>query len=253
MVDNVIKPVLDAVPSPRDERDYRYSQSKAALRNSVDLREWDSAVDDQKSTGSCVGNAIVNAYELTVRRLYPNKFIDLSRLFVYYNSRLFDNSIREDVGTYVRDGLRSATRYGICSESLWPYVEGRFNSQPNPDCYVDATQRTITRYETLYSLGDVLEILNDHRPVVVGITVYAAFMDLNATNAVVPLPLPGERPIGSHAVVLVGYDLPAELFLVKNSFGPDWGDHGYFRMPFEYLRTEAFEKWCFDINCQSTI
>lgn len=252
-MDNVIKPVLDAVPSLKDKRDYRYSQSKTELRNSVDLREWDSAVDDQKSTGSCVGNAIVNAYELMVRRLYPAQFIDLSRLFVYYNSRLFDNSIREDVGTYVRDGIRSAARYGICAENLWPYVETKFNFQPGPACYVDATQRIITRYETLYTLRDLLEVLNDNRPVVVGMTVYAAFMDLNAANPVVPMPSPGEPSIGSHAVVLVGYDFPTQLFLVKNSFGPAWGDQGYFWMPFEYMRTEVFEKWCFDISSQSTI
>jgi C1A family cysteine protease len=253
MTDAVKNIFLDAVPSIADDRDYRYSQSKIALKESVDLREWDSVVDDQSYIGSCVGNAIANAYELMVRKLYPEKFVELSRLFIYYNSRLFDNSYKEDIGTYIRDGLKSASRYGVCSEKLWPYVEENFNSQPPPECYVDASQRIVTRYETLYTLRDMLEILNDNRPIVVGMNVYTGFMEMNPTRSVVRVPKESDSFIGSHAVALVGYDLDRQLFLAKNSFGTNWGDQGYFWIPFEYARTEVFEKWCFDISSQKAV
>jgi C1A family cysteine protease len=253
MTDAVKNIFLDAVPSIADDRDYRYSQSKIALKQSVDLREWDSTVDDQSYIGSCVGNAIANAYELTVRRLYPEKFVELSRLFIYYNSRLFDNSYKEDIGTYIRDGLKSAARYGICSEKLWPYIEENFDDQPYPECYVDASQRIVTRYETLYTLRDMLEIINDNRPIVIGLNLYTGFMEMNSTQSVVKTPRAIDRSIGSHAVVLVGYDLDRQLFLAKNSFGTEWGDQGYFWIPFEYVRAEVFEKWCFDISSQRTI
>lgn len=243
---------LDTVPSLVDERDFRYSQKRSNLKQSVDLREWDSRVEDQGYVGSCVGNAIANAYELTVRRLYPDKFIELSRLFVYYNSRLFDNSYKLDIGTYIRDGLKSVARYGICSEELWPYVEENFDKQPDPKCYVDGTRRVITKYETLYTLRDVLEVLNDDRPVVIGMNIYDEFMDISSINPVVRLPKETDIAINAHAVVLVGYDLNRNLFLAKNSFGNTWGDNGYFWIPFEYMRTEIFEKWCFDISSQTT-
>lgn len=241
---------MDAVPSVHDSRDYRYSQKKTALVEAVDLRSWDSPVDDQKSIGSCVGNAIANAYELMVRKLYPDRFVDISRLFIYYNSRLFDNSMSTDSGTYIRDGLKAGARYGMCSEKLWPYVEKNFSLQPSAECYSDATTRLITRYETLYTLGDLLEALGGVRPVVAGIAVYSGFMELGPKNPVVPMPRPQEQSLGSHAVAVVGYNLPQQLFLVKNSFGSVWGDQGYGWIPFEYIRTQCFEKWCFDISSQ---
>lgn len=245
--------VFDTIPSLEDERDFRYDQKKLSLKQTIDLREWDSSIESQGSVGSCVGNAIANAYELMVRQLYPDKFIELSRLFVYYNSRIFDNSVEDDIGTYIRDGLKSAFRYGMCSEQLWPYLEDNFNKQPTPECYVDASQRVVTRYETLYTLRDMLEVLNDNRPVVIGMNIYEGFMEMNPKTSVLKIPREYTKLIGSHAVVVLGYDLSKQLFLAKNSFGKDWGDNGYFWIPFEYVRTDVFEKWCFDISSQKTI
>jgi C1A family cysteine protease len=45
----------------------------------------------------------------------------------------------------------------------------------------------------------------------------------------------GERLVGGHAVVAVGYDQAARRFRVRNSWGPAWGQKGYFTLPFEYL------------------
>jgi len=245
--------ILDVVPSIQDERDYRYEQKKIELKESVDLREWDSSVDDQSSLGSCVGNAIANAYELMVRRLYPSQFAELSRLFIYYNSRLFDNSIKEDIGTYIRDGLKAAARYGICSEKAWPYTIENFDQQPPAECYVEASQRVITRYETLYTLRDLLEVLNNNTPIVIGMSIYEGFMEMGPRSPVVKMPTEYSSYIGSHAVTVLGYNYAKQMFLAKNSFGKSWGDGGYFWIPFEYMRSEVFEKWCFDINTQSTI
>lgn len=253
MSNNTKNIFLDVVSSLPDERDYRYAQRKIDLRNSVDLREWDSPVEDQGYVGSCVGNAIANAYELMVLKLYPDRFVNLSRLFIYYNSRLFDNSIKEDIGTYIRDGLKAASKYGVCNEKLWPYIEDKFDDQPTPACYVDAAQRLITRYETLYTLRDMLEVLNDSRPIVVGMYVYDDFISMGQKTSVIKVPNDNESAISAHAVTLVGYDLPNQMFLAKNSFGKDWGDNGYFWITFEYVRTQVFEKWCFDISSQLAI
>lgn len=245
--------LLDSIPSPTDSRDYHYSQKKSELKKFVDLRKWDSPVDDQLSVGSCVGNAIASAYELMVKKLYPETFVELSRLFIYYNSRLFDESYGEDIGTYIRDGMKAAYKYGICEEKLWPYIEEKFDEQPSPECYSNASQRVITRYEALYTLRDMLEVLNNNQPIVVGITVYDDFMTMSSADPIVKLPQQKDQSYGSHAVTLMGYDLSRQLFIAKNSFGKEWGSNGYFWIPFEYIRTEAFEKWCFDINTQNQI
>jgi C1A family cysteine protease len=48
------------------------------------------------------------------------------------------------------------------------------------------------------------------------------------------MPGPKDKPIGGHAVLCVGYDNLKEAFLMRNSWGPDWGLKGYFWFPFSY-------------------
>jgi C1A family cysteine protease len=47
--------------------------------------------------------------------------------------------------------------------------------------------------------------------------------------------LVNEEPLGGHAVTAVGYDLEQEHFIVRNSWGVEWGDAGYFYMPFAVI------------------
>ena len=49
------------------------------------------------------------------------------------------------------------------------------------------------------------------------------------------MPGRGSKNYGGHAVLCCGYDLPKRRFLVRNSWGKDWGLAGYFWMPFDYL------------------
>jgi len=56
-----------------------------------------------------------------------------------------------------------------------------------------------------------------------------------AQSGVVQMPQPGERVLGGHAVVAVGYQDAAKRFIVRNSWGPAWGMKGYFTMPYDYL------------------
>jgi C1A family cysteine protease len=44
-----------------------------------------------------------------------------------------------------------------------------------------------------------------------------------------------DQPVGGHAVLAVGYDDAAQTFTVRNSWGPAWGDAGYFHFPYAYM------------------
>ena len=73
-------------------------------------------------------------------------------------------------------------------------------------------------------------------PFVFGFSVYEAFeSDAVAKNGRVPMPKAKEKMLGGHAVLAVGYDHPKRRFIVRNSWGPTWGQQGYFTMPYEYL------------------
>jgi C1A family cysteine protease len=49
------------------------------------------------------------------------------------------------------------------------------------------------------------------------------------------LPVQGESQMGGHAVVCVGYDDTLQRFIIRNSWGANWGQEGYFTIPYDYL------------------
>lgn len=237
-------------PSLPDARDHRYKPRAGSVNDRVDLREWAGVVEDQGELGSCTGSAMTDAYEISVSIQYPEHSTQLSRLFVYYNSRVFFDQLDDDSGSFLRDTLKAVRKYGVCREDLWPYDQSRFTNQPTPQAYVDAQYRTVTAYEILYDNEETMEVLNYGRPVIMGMHIYPGFMDLTQGDDVVAMPGSKEESIGSHAMCLVGYDAGLKRFLAKNSFGVSWGDLGYCWIPFDYMDQYCFERWCFDISDQ---
>jgi C1A family cysteine protease len=49
-----------------------------------------------------------------------------------------------------------------------------------------------------------------------------------------------EECLGGHAVLCVGYDMDEQVFIFRNSWGPDWGMNGYFTLPFTFVLCQAF-------------
>ncbi len=80
------------------------------------------------------------------------------------------------------------------------------------------------------------QCLAEGYPFVFGFTVYTAFMSKEVEKSgMLNMPQPGEEVEGGHAVVAAGYDDTQKRFLVRNSWGIDWGMRGYFTMPYSYL------------------
>ncbi len=106
----------------------------------------------------------------------------------------------------------------------------------------------ISLYQKLISIYYITQVLNHNKPVVFGMEVYESFMDLNERISTVTFPGRKEKSLGGYAMCMVGYDLPRELFLAKNTFGKDWGMHGYCWIPFNYIRQEGYDCCTFDIE-----
>ena len=57
------------------------------------------------------------------------------------------------------------------------------------------------------------------------------------------MPTKNEKVLGGHAVMLCGYDDKTEMFIVRNSWGSEWGDKGYFYMPYDFIKQYASDFW----------
>ena len=233
------------IPDHPDVRDHRFTAHLPKLGSdvrllppSVDLRPSCPPIYDQGELGSCTANAI--AFTLQFDKM-KEKLADVSipsRLFIYYNERVIEGTVRSDAGAAIRDGMKVISKIGDCPESMWPYVECKFAKRPAVAAYESALKHTALNYGRLHqTLPDLKQCLSAGFPFVCGITVYDSFeSDAVARDGVVPLPdVSKEKDLGGHAVAVVGYDDIKQSFLMRNSWGSSWGISGYCWIPYGYI------------------
>ena len=228
------------VPDLPDHRDRIYQAPRrrlARLPPSVDLRAACPEVYDQGELGSCTANAIAAALEFDQMKQEVADVFVPSRLFIYYNERVIENTVDEDAGAMIRDGIKSVAKQGAPHETVWPYVIAKFRTRPNARAYRVAAKHRAILYQRLVQTPDQLKgCLADGYPFVFGFAVYESFeSDAVARTGRMPMPKPKEKQLGGHAVLAVGYDDATRRFIVRNSWGPKWGQAGYFTMPYDYM------------------
>lgn len=227
-------------PDIPDARDFMYSAPEAVLTKmptKVDLRGTKMPkVYDQGQLGSCTANAIGAAFEFGQIKQGQTDFMP-SRLFIYYNERVMEGTVDTDAGAMIRDGMKSVAKLGVCTEDTWPYDIAQFTAKPPAKAYTEAKKHQALVYRrVLGQLHQMQGCLAQGYPFVLGFSVYESFMSPEvAKTGMVPLPPRGEQLIGGHAVLAVGYDDAIQSFIVRNSWGPKWGDKGYCYMPYGYL------------------
>jgi C1A family cysteine protease len=228
------------IPDLPDQRDFLYAAPMAVLRRlpaRVDLRTRCPPVYDQGALGSCTANAIGAAHQFEQLRAAAARAFPPSRLFIYYNERVIENTVREDAGATLRDGMKTVVKQGVCPEKQWPYVVRRFAERPPKPCYDEALNHQVLSYRRLVQTPNQMKgCLADGYPFVFGFTVYESFESAAvARTGIVPLPQSGERALGGHAVMAVGYDDRRRRFIVRNSWGARWGKAGHCFLPYAYL------------------
>ncbi len=226
------------IPDLPDQRDYMYAAAfrvPVQLPPAVDLRAQCPPVEDQGNLGSCTANALAGALEfLELKDQKP--LVDLSRLFIYYNERMVEHTVKSDSGAQLRDGIKTLAKQGVCSEKKWPYVISKFSIKPTPSCYKDAADHQITSYHRVATLDEMRSCLADGYPFVFGFTVYESFESQQVSKTgVLNLPQKDEKVVGGHAVTAVGYNDSEKRFIIRNSWGTSWGMQGYFSMPYDYI------------------
>jgi C1A family cysteine protease len=223
-----------------DHRDKKFTISAPRqFPKSVDISNVLPPAYDQTTVGSCTGNGVAAGMEYD--QIIENKDFDtlFSRLFSYYNTRRIEGTTNEDAGGTIRDAIKAVNLYGICKESIWPYIESKFAVQPSEEAYKEAILHKSVDYSRLDN-RDINQLkaclVDDNRPFIFGFQVFEFFeSDEMAKTGILQLPRPGEGCQGGHCVICVGYDDEKQAFLIRNSWGPDWGIKGHFWMPYRYI------------------
>ncbi len=214
----------------------------------VDLRQWCSPIEDQKTIGSCTANAGVGMAEFFQRKAY-GKHLDASRLFLYKTTRDL-MKLTGDSGASLRSTMEAMTLFGIPPESFWPYLVSKYDQEPSAFLYSFADNYKVIKYYRLDPPGTSLTDLCDRiraslasgLPLMFGFTVFSSYDQANATG-LFPYPAPTDKVVGGHAVMAVGYDDAKQCVLIRNSWSTAWGQQGYGWLPYRYITDGLATDW----------
>ncbi|KAI2780899.1 hypothetical protein F4815DRAFT_444799 [Daldinia loculata] len=238
----------------------------------VDLRPHLSEAYNQLAMGSCSSHAVAGAFEFAIRKTGRPHFIP-SRLYIWYYARLnlgyrkgnYENTDL-NIGTSVEDALR-VLQSGVCSENHWPYIFSESNNrgtyrfspnsmaatEPNANARRLALQNTAT-YEAISTENlqhNLIRCLNRGFPFIFSMSVrdWLDKKNLNERNGyqmqVPSYPYPNSDKYATdwHAFLAVGYIPRNGSFIIRNSWGSNWADHGHFYMAYNYMNIYCTEFW----------
>ncbi|MBE9156571.1 C1 family peptidase [Nodosilinea sp. LEGE 06152] len=240
------------------------------LPSLVDLSYWFSPVEDQGTVNACTAFSGVALLEYFAQRRY-GKYTNLSAKFVYKTARNLMNRI-DDTGASVRQTMKALVLFGVPPEEAWPWHPEDFNEEPPAFCYAYAQSYQALKYfrldaantganENLIASRELLlfqikAVLAAGLPCIFGFTVYSSFYrDKNLRRGYIPYPSGRDQVVGGHAAVAVGYNdykhidrtdgEPAKpgAILIRNSWGPNWGNSGYGWMPYDYILDGLTADW----------
>lgn len=202
----------------------------------IDLREDWWGVDDQGTTGACVGYA--TAYGL-LRWLYASKGLlqksdskanRPSARFIWMANKETDEltnyptTFIESAGTQTKLALKVVRKYGCVTEDLLP-MSGKLSRLRGAAFYTLASQYRIRSYHNLgKNLDDWRVWISNQGPILTRLEVDQTWYEASQNQGYLDNYDPTSIR-GGHAVCLVGYSRSS--FIVRNSWGTGWGDGGF--------------------------
>ena len=234
---------LGVLPSPADERDYRYPAygqmfATKDLPTEYTCPNLPPEIDDQGAVSSCVAHSlglIKDWQEYAETKMQVRH----SRQFIYaYRSNPF---FYRGPGMIPREALHTLCKWGVTRETVWPGIV-EFGKEVWP-----ADEQAMREAAAPFRIAAYVSI--DHRyipevksavyttgPVLYCVPVYDNFIPDG--NGLIPLPSSNNQLRGYHAMVIVGWRHGA--WLARNSWGAKWGQSGYCWIPWDFPAVEVW-------------
>lgn len=204
----------------------------------INLRSWSGPILDQGSIGSCAENAFASIIDMQMR-MAGVEIPALSRMQLYADVRIAQNTFSSDSGTSSEIMFRTAMEKGVAYESSWAYDPSLLYVLPTEYVIAEAAQNKLLDYSTLnletqwnVMANGVKTMLGQGKPVYLAFQCDPWFQAESGNFEDLPYTGP-DTGGGGHAVAIVGYDNNGtednrdDYYIVQNSWGTGWGDGGY--------------------------
>jgi hypothetical protein len=230
---------------PIDIRDYLLSEiqpNAVPLPDIFNLRDKQSPVENQDGKGVCYAMAGCG-YQEYWNSIEYKKSIDLSTRFLVWATKKISGLINIEAD-FFRNVLKAIVDYGIALESDYPTNYSLSWQQFIVEPPIDIRQKALefkgkTYWRVMTDLDSIRQAIYQNKaPVLTGIAWYSSY---NSPAPDGKLPLPSGNAEG-HAILCVGWEYDKLWF--KNSWGINWGNKGYFYIPFnEFSKHEIWDCW----------
>lgn len=228
-------------------------QAPPSLDGGRDLPRWvDHSADmppvgDQGSQGSCTAWAVGYYYKSYQERLEHGwSLADPARQF---SPAFIYNQINggHDYGSWFGDAFQLLCEQGGASMALAPYNAGDCTSWPSEAAYDSALPYRCQQWYWIdvsndAGIQEVKQRLNSGDNVVIGLLVYSNYDNINQYDTTFCVSEISGEIRGGHANCIVGYDddrMTSDgpgAFRVVNSWGPGWGNGGYYWFSYQALK-----------------
>lgn len=213
---------------------------------SIDLRSSFTSIKSQGEVGACASFAFTSVYEYILNKNGKLTESDLSERFLYYNTRKRMGSIDSDKGSNMYDAGKALEEEGLCSEQLCVYsldFEDHKES-PTAQAYADGLTRRVAEIKNVtIKEEDIKSALVEGYPVIVSLHLHESFNNIGS-DGFVKKPDESDPVVGWHAMVIVGFSDKDKVFIVRNSWGTDFGDRGYCYIPYSYVLDTSLNSMC---------
>ncbi|WP_413289739.1 C1 family peptidase [Bdellovibrio sp. HCB337] len=227
------------------------TQAQEAFPVSIDWRNkdgrnWVTPILNQGTCGSCVAFAALGVMEtqMNISSLLPNLNLRLSPQHLFSCGRGAC-----DFGWYPVSAAMYLMKSGVTDEACMPYTSGATGVDVacQATC-ADISQRTykISDYNTPTTYGQDLNAVKralQKGPLVTTLAVYADFLSYAGG---IYQHTSGDY-VGGHAVSIVGYDDATQSFIIRNSWGEEWGEKGFGHVSYSDTSGIGSSTWAYDV------